>query len=66
MCTRGVIMGMHTAGCLSTWQPCEYCRVLLKDVVYSMMCYGMGVGAGRGVGVLWQGTCACQTQLSCL
>ncbi len=34
MCTRGAIMGMHTAGCLSIWQPYEYCRALLNDVVY--------------------------------
>ncbi len=34
MFTGGVIMGMHTAGCLIIWWPCEYCRVLLNDVVY--------------------------------
>ncbi len=34
MFTRGVIMGMLTAGCLGIWQPCEYCRVLLNDVVH--------------------------------
>jgi hypothetical protein len=34
MCTRGVIMGMHTDGCLNIWQPCEYYSVLLNDVVH--------------------------------
>ncbi len=34
MLTRGVIMGMHTAGCLSIWWPCKYCPGLLNDVVY--------------------------------
>ncbi len=60
MCTREVTMGMHTDGCLSIWQPCEYCPVLSNDVVYSMMCYGRDLEAVRGVGVLWQGACACQ------
>jgi hypothetical protein len=33
-CSRGMIMGMLTDGCLSIWWPCEYCPVLLNDVVY--------------------------------
>ncbi len=34
MFTGGVIMGMHTDGCLSIRWPCEYCSVLLNDAVY--------------------------------
>ncbi len=34
LCTRGVTMGIHTAGCLDIWQSCEYCPVLVNDVVH--------------------------------
>ena len=43
MCTRGVIMGMHAHGCMGIWQSCEYCPVLLNDVV-------------RMYGEIWQGS----------
>jgi hypothetical protein len=48
MFTRGVIMGMLTAGCLGIWQSCEYCLVLLNDVVH--MHDGLWQGSGG-----WQG-----------
>ena len=47
MCTREVIMGMLTAGCLGIWQSCEYCLVLLNDVVHMH-------------GEVWQGSGGCQ------
>jgi hypothetical protein len=47
MCTRGVIMGMHTAGYLGIWQPCKYCRVQLNYVVHMH-------------DMIWQGSGGCQ------
>jgi hypothetical protein len=44
MCTRGVIMGMHTAGYLGIWQRCEYCQVLFCDVVYMHVLLWQGCG----------------------
>ncbi len=66
MRTRGVIMGMYTDGCLSIWQFCEYCLALLNDAVHMHDVLWEGLEADTGVIVLWQGACACPTQLSCV
>jgi hypothetical protein len=46
-------MGMQTDGYLGIRQPCEYCPVLLNDVVYMHGEIWQGLEADRGVGVLW-------------
>jgi hypothetical protein len=48
MFIRGVIMGMHTDGCLSIWWPCEYCPMLLSDVVYMHDVLWQGSGGWQG------------------